>query len=333
MSVSSELRASARATYRTLFRAAGNTFKGDDRLLSAFREKVRTEFREGRTQSDPAAYAARVQLGREIADVLRRNVVQGMKVDTPLAAPAPEVQAREGDEGSMVQDEQGVWRLRITEHTELGSNDSVKSAPSPSELRRAGKRQTCCGGGAAGAASSVATRSVSTLSESIVNDDSDTSEEREANVKSEGTVSSPDSLRKQNFSALKRSHQRRVKPELSESDLEESFVRGSGPGGQSINKTQNNVQLLHKPTGIRVSCQETRSLTQNRTIARKILLERLDHIANPGLSKEDMKRAKQVERDRRRRKKAKKKSLSQSSNSNDEKAMTRLRSSSDAEHS
>ncbi|VDB95728.1 unnamed protein product [Peniophora sp. CBMAI 1063] len=96
-------------------------------------------------------------------------------------------------------------------------------------------------------------------------------------------------------------------PELKESDLEEKFVRGSGPGGQSINKTQNNVQLLHVPTGIRVTCQETRSLEQNRKIARKILLDKLDAMANPGLSKSEMKRAKQQERERRRRKKAKKK--------------------------
>jgi RF-1 domain len=94
------------------------------------------------------------------------------------------------------------------------------------------------------------------------------------------------------YSQLKRAHKKRVLPVIDENDLEESFVRGvyntvaphigfltchvgSGPGGQSINKTQNNVQLLHKPTGIRVSCQETRSLEQNRKIARRILLDKV----------------------------------------------------------
>jgi len=105
---------------------------------------------------------------------------------------------------------------------------------------------------------------------------------------------------------MKKAHKERIIPVLDEKDLEESFVRGSGPGGQSINKTQNNVQLLHKPTGIRVSCQETRSLKQNRKIARRILLHKLDEISNPGLSKKGLQKAKHLERERRRRKKAKK---------------------------
>jgi len=109
------------------------------------------------------------------------------------------------------------------------------------------------------------------------------------------------------YSALKKAHKQRIIPTLNEDDLEESFVRGSGPGGQSINKTENNVQLLHKPSGIRVTCQETRSLQTNRMLARRLIVEKLDRIQNPGLSKGELQRAKQRERERRRRKKAKKK--------------------------
>ena len=76
--------------------------------------------------------------------------------------------------------------------------------------------------------------------------------------------------------------------ELNEADLEESFVRGSGPGGQKINKTANCVQLLHKPTGIRVECQETRSLEYNRKIARKRLIRKLDWHYNGWQSKEGL---------------------------------------------
>lgn len=48
---------------------------------------------------------------------------------------------------------------------------------------------------------------------------------------------------KVNFSELKRLREKRQVPELHEKDLQEKFVRGSGPGGQSINKTENCVCL------------------------------------------------------------------------------------------
>ena len=74
-------------------------------------------------------------------------------------------------------------------------------------------------------------------------------------------------------------------PELKESDLEETYVRGSGPGGQKINKTNNCVDLLHIPTQLRVQCQETRSLPQNRKIARRRLRQKLDEYLNGSQSK------------------------------------------------
>ncbi|KAM0287415.1 hypothetical protein ACHAQH_000365 [Verticillium albo-atrum] len=65
-----------------------------------------------------------------------------------------------------------------------------------------------------------------------------------------------------------------------DSDIEENYLKGSGPGGQKINKTSSAVQLKHKPTGIVVKCQATRSRTQNRKIARQLLAERLDDLEN-----------------------------------------------------
>ncbi|KAG7366079.1 RF-1 domain containing protein [Nitzschia inconspicua] len=69
-------------------------------------------------------------------------------------------------------------------------------------------------------------------------------------------------------------------PELNEDDITETFVRGSGAGGQKVNKTSNKVVLLHNPTNLRVECQETRSLQQNRKIARKRLRIKLDEFLN-----------------------------------------------------
>ncbi|EEB05302.1 peptide release factor [Schizosaccharomyces japonicus yFS275] len=67
---------------------------------------------------------------------------------------------------------------------------------------------------------------------------------------------------------------------LVEADLDETFIRGHGPGGQKINKTSIVCQLRHKPSGLIVRCQETRSREQNRKIARKRLAEKLDLLAN-----------------------------------------------------
>lgn len=61
-----------------------------------------------------------------------------------------------------------------------------------------------------------------------------------------------------------------------EEDLEETFVRSGGPGGQKVNKTSSCVQLLHRPTGIMVKCQESRSQALNRFLARQVLVGRIE---------------------------------------------------------
>jgi protein subunit release factor B len=69
-------------------------------------------------------------------------------------------------------------------------------------------------------------------------------------------------------------------PSIDERDLEEKFVKGSGPGGQNVNKRTTKAQLMHVPTGLVVQSHETRSLQQNRTIARRLLAQALDQREN-----------------------------------------------------
>jgi protein subunit release factor B len=84
--------------------------------------------------------------------------------------------------------------------------------------------------------------------------------------------------------------------ELVEEELTETFVRGSGPGGQKVNKTSNRVVLVHEPTQLRVECQDTRSLQQNRKIARKRLAEKLDEYLNGQQSKVSQKVQKTIDK-------------------------------------
>ncbi len=59
-------------------------------------------------------------------------------------------------------------------------------------------------------------------------------------------------------------------------DIEESFVRSGGNGGQNVNKTATCVMLLHRPTGLQVKCQTTRQQGQNRLLARQLLLDKIE---------------------------------------------------------
>ncbi len=63
--------------------------------------------------------------------------------------------------------------------------------------------------------------------------------------------------------------------EINPQDLDVSFFRSSGPGGQNVNKVETAVRILHKPTGVIVSSQKERSQFANRENAMDMLRSRL----------------------------------------------------------
>jgi protein subunit release factor B len=85
---------------------------------------------------------------------------------------------------------------------------------------------------------------------------------------------------------------------IREADLEETFTRSAGPGGQNVNKVATAVTLRHRPSGISVTVQDSRSQARNRKLARERLLDAVEQ------AEEMDRKAKIAEREKARRRKS-----------------------------
>lgn len=157
MSISPSLLASARSAYRDLLRASAITFAGDAHIRSgvyipqissliahgglAFRSKIRNEVLTYPPPPDPKQFETKINLTKEIADVLRKNVVQGVKIEEARDPESYDRFSKSARSDTCAIFLMTVLELRITEHTELGSNNTIKD-PAPIESSRSARKRT-----------------------------------------------------------------------------------------------------------------------------------------------------------------------------------------------
>jgi protein subunit release factor B len=87
---------------------------------------------------------------------------------------------------------------------------------------------------------------------------------------------------------------------VKDSDIDETFVRSGGHGGQNVNKTATCVMLIHRPTGVQVKCQATRQQGLNRFLARRLLLDKIEG-KQKGFVASERAEAEKIRRQKRRR--------------------------------
>ncbi len=71
--------------------------------------------------------------------------------------------------------------------------------------------------------------------------------------------------------------ERMLKLGIRDVDLDETFARSGGPGGQNVNKVSTAVTLRHRPSGISVTVQDSRSQSMNRKLARERLIDAIEN--------------------------------------------------------
>jgi protein subunit release factor B len=117
---------------------------------------------------------------------------------------------------------------------------------------------------------------------------------------------------------------RMAKLGVREADISETFVRGSGPGGQHVNKTATCVMLVHQPSGISVRCQASRSQGLNRFYARRLLLDKIER-QQLGAASAAQQEAEKIRRQKRRRSRRAKAKMLEDKRQHAEKKATRGR--------